>query len=58
MSDLKLYTVYGSLTTSFQVEVETDNPSAVLKLALDKAERDYGDFDGWEIEGIINEDDE
>lgn len=58
MSDLKLYTVYGSLTTSFQVEVETDNPDAVRELAYAKVERDYGYFDDWEIVDIINEDDE
>lgn len=55
MSDLKLYTVYGSLTKAFQVEVESDNPDAVRELAYAKAERDYGYFDDWEVEEIIEE---
>ena len=55
MSNLKLYTVYGSLTKAFQVEVESDNPDAVRELAYDKAKRDYGYFDDWEVEEIIEE---
>ena len=48
MSDVKLYTVYGSITTAFTVEVETDNPDLVREIAYKKVERDYGYFDDWE----------
>ena len=49
MSDVKLYTVYGSITTAFTVEVETDNPDLVREIAYKKVERDYGYFDDLHI---------
>lgn len=55
MSDVKLYTVYGSITTAFTVEVETDNPDLVRELAYDKVYRDYGYFDEWDVEEITEE---
>lgn len=56
MGDVKLYTVYGSITTGFTVEVETDNPDLVRELAYKKVERDYGYFDEWDVEEITGED--
>ena len=55
MSDVKLYTVYGSITTAFTVEVETDNPDLVRGLAYDKVNREYGYFDEWDVEEITEE---
>lgn len=55
MSDVKLYTVYGSITTAFTVEVETDNPDLVRALAYDKVNREYGYFDEWDVEEITEE---
>jgi hypothetical protein len=56
MSDVKLYTVHRSITTSFTVEVETDNPDFVRELAYKKVERDYGYFDEWDVEEITEGD--
>lgn len=55
MSDVKLYTVYGSITQGFTVEVETDKPDLVRELAYKKVERDYGYFDEWDVEEITEE---
>lgn len=56
MSDVKLYTVHGSIITGFTVEVETDNPDSVHKLAYEKVERDYGYFDDWDVQEVVEED--